>query len=1102
MKLKNILLLTGILVLSFYKSQIGLDGTQPKQIVPFPTSAQSYSLSKVEAIPMDYFRGKANISIPIYTISVDGVSIPISLSYNTGGIKLNEVSSTVGLGWSLSISGTISKNVMGLDDSDVPFFSKNIADYGAYTGDFSINSSNEIRANIESLYNNHYDTQKDIFDYNLPTASGSFLLKDNNETFLIPHDDVIITKKDNKFYIKDTQGAEYWMSSRNLIMPETLGGPTVTHKTLYSLDELKVNNKSVVFSYGKNHTYDERNINQVANFKITPKLSGNYEQLIPLPKYEKTETSTSFSESLISKIVFDDGKVDFLYSDDNNFTFSDGSKYRKDLNSLNGVALRRIIITNKSGVKIKDISFNYGYFETNNLTKTYEDYRLKLISIKDNLQNTDYSFEYNEQYKIPKRNSSNDDYWGYINNIYNGEITNIPSKVFDFNIPSEEFKAIVKRNKESNEQYAVLGSLKSIKYPTGAKKNFYYELPYNTVKQRSEDGTGSISIGTLSTNATEDQFNESIIYPITQAHLQQIQNLGIDASPDKVEITFTNTCKNASNTGNGQTIAETQCTGTAIYGSKFFTHWRPQTFDGGTPGIGQNLELNLIKIGSCKCSIAGKIGYTYPIYTDEMKKYGSLRIRKIEDVDANNVSNVYEYAYGKYNNGIFIPDFKLNQKFNFSSIIKRQIREFTDASQTVQLGYGFERYYRIHNSSQANTSYGSSDLINYPSVTEITDKGKIIREYETSSSSNYFYNKWKGGRLKREIYLNKANDTLKVVNNSYKLNTIKNSLSEFTTNIPSIAAFSTDFTITRGIMTVLDMPVESYNVEYKMYMIESAKVENDTTETTDYLNGKKVTSTTKYTYYDTDINKPINLQNTESTFPSGEKVKTTYSYAHEKNNPLMIAKNMIAIPLETTTTQMIGTTTKTLSRAETIYPISQSEANTKSSGLVLPLSVISYDNLNASPSTEVKYDKYDEKGNILQYTIKEGIPVAIVWGYNQTQPIAKIEGITYAELLAGNLITTIVSKSNDDAADPTKEGLLLNALNDFRKQSAFVGKQVSTFTYDPLIGVTSITPPSGIREVYVYDTANRLKEVKVREKDAAGNFVFKKVKEYNYNYKQ
>lgn len=662
---KIILLLIGTLC----QAQLAV-GEQVKSVVPLPASAESYSLSKVEAIPMDYFRGKANINIPIYTININGISIPISLSYNTGGIKLNEVATTVGLGWSLNIPGTISQNVIGLDDLEVPFFSKNINEYAAYTGNISINSSNEVRAKIESLYNNHYDTQKDIFDYNLPTASGSFLMKDNNQTFLIPDDDVLITRNNNRFYIKDTQGAEYWMSPRNGITPESIGGPTVLHKTLYNLDELKINNKSVLFYYNKSHGYDERNINQVANFKVSTQPIGSWEVLIPLPKYEKTETSTFFTESLISKISFDNGEVNFLYSNDANSAFADGSSYRKDLSNGNGIALRRIVVTNKAGVTVKDVSLNYSYFETDNAYKTYEDYRLKLMGVRDNLQNTDYSFEYNEQYKIPKRSSSNDDYWGYINDIYNGETTNIPSKVFDYNIPSEEFNTIVKRNRESNEEYAVLGSLKSIKYPTGAKKNFYYELPYNTVKEFIGYNQGALPIGVIRTTASEDEFDGTLIFPVTEAHIQQIQDLGIDAELDKIQITFANTCKNASNPGNGQTIGETQCTGTGIYGSRFFTDWRPQTVDWPIT-TNKNLELNLYKIGACKCSLSGSMRYKYPSYTGAMKKYGALRIRKIEDVDANNISNVYEYAYGKYDNGVFVPDFKLNQKYNFSSIIKR-----------------------------------------------------------------------------------------------------------------------------------------------------------------------------------------------------------------------------------------------------------------------------------------------------------------------------------------------------------------------------------------------------------------------------------------------
>jgi hypothetical protein len=96
-----------------------------------------------------------------------------------------------------------------------------------------------------------------------------------------------------------------------------------------------------------------------------------------------------------------------------------------------------------------------------------------------------------------------------------------------------------------------------------------------------------------------------------------------------------------------------------------------------------------------------------------------------------------------------------------------------------------------------------------------------------------------------------------------------------------------------------------------------------------------------------------------------------------------------------------------------------------------------------------------------------------------------------------------VNSSINDAQLSTdaSEQSLISALDVFRNNSALSNYQISTYTYDPLIGVKSITPPSGIREIYVYDTSNRLKEVKQLDKDAAGNPVYKIVKEYKYNYK-
>ncbi|MEJ5052587.1 hypothetical protein WH221_22365 [Chryseobacterium culicis] len=94
-------------------------------------------------------------------------------------------------------------------------------------------------------------------------------------------------------------------------------------------------------------------------------------------------------------------------------------------------------------------------------------------------------------------------------------------------------------------------------------------------------------------------------------------------------------------------------------------------------------------------------------------------------------------------------------------------------------------------------------------------------------------------------------------------------------------------------------------------------------------------------------------------------------------------------------------------------------------------------------------------------------------------------------------MATIVTQSHEDAADPTKEAELLLALDAFQPLG-----MTSKYTYDPLVGITTITPPSGIRELYVYDSANRLKQVQVRERDNAGTYRYKVVKEFRYHYKQ
>jgi YD repeat-containing protein len=115
-----------------------------------------------------------------------------------------------------------------------------------------------------------------------------------------------------------------------------------------------------------------------------------------------------------------------------------------------------------------------------------------------------------------------------------------------------------------------------------------------------------------------------------------------------------------------------------------------------------------------------------------------------------------------------------------------------------------------------------------------------------------------------------------------------------------------------------------------------------------------------------------------------------------------------------------------------------------------------------------------------------------IFGYNDRYPVAKITGVKYSDLVAisATRINAIKTKSNK-IITPTNEQNLINELNGLRTD--FPDAQITTYTYNPVIGVTSTTDPKGDVQYYFYDELGRLKEVK----DKNGN----KLSENEYHYR-
>ncbi|HCN48623.1 MAG TPA: hypothetical protein DIT10_05945 [Chryseobacterium sp.] len=147
------------------------------------------------------------------------------------------------------------------------------------------------------------------------------------------------------------------------------------------------------------------------------------------------------------------------------------------------------------------------------------------------------------------------------------------------------------------------------------------------------------------------------------------------------------------------------------------------------------------------------------------------------------------------------------------------------------------------------------------------------------------------------------------------------------------------------------------------------------------------------------------------------------------------------------------------------------------------------------------FDLYDNKLNPIQTTNKSGIASVTLWGYNQSLPIATIEGATYSQVMqafglnpadSNSYLQLDIVKKSDLDIDEATENAFITELDLFKNKNGLKDFRVSTYTHNPLIGPTSITSDSGIKEFYKYDTANRLEKVV--------DINNKTVKEYQYNY--
>jgi YD repeat-containing protein len=561
--------LTGSAQVSYNKRATGSIGTLPKA---------SDFLNSASLDNVDMSTGTLKVGIPLYEIKVNDITIPISLNYSATGLKVGQEPGPTGMGWELSAGGKIIANVQGKKDpsgnNDLYSASWKDAVFNDYNAFNPYVSGYQYKAFLDGVLNGTADAAWDTYNYILPNGGGTFTR--NGLTF--PYDPSISIPYVGQ--IKTTDGLVYDFSSgetrvtskRYYYDGSVTGVNSVSNQRNTSSDREATDQDlqriiSTKFKDTVNFTYDRfqagvHDLSRRTRYSTSEMLplyrdvrpretdlsgiviDGNdqwYKIMEPIINQNRTDVTV---HTRISKISFPNGEVDFYYEELDLFgrdVLSNIKVFQKVGNTLN--LLKRYV-------------FDY------DSDRTYGHY-LSSLEIYDGKQVSQgsWDFTYNgKQPVVPGVENMAQDRWGFYNGrtanktllenpetvialktrkhypIFNdGQKSNTrmiiytrpdARQLYGDNLPGNQNGAMNFRidfaDRSTSFTSTQMGTLKSVKMPTGGK--FEYAYDFNQFTYMDNAGTtpglqyvpcGGLRITTITKSLGHDTlYNEHGLDPL------------------------------------------------------------------------------------------------------------------------------------------------------------------------------------------------------------------------------------------------------------------------------------------------------------------------------------------------------------------------------------------------------------------------------------------------------------------------------------------------------------------------------------------------------------------------------------------------------------
>lgn len=1060
-------------------------------------------LTKFEDVPINYSHGLPNISYSLVSLpsGYDELNLNLSINYHPNNISYYNSATDVGLGWSLVGLGSISRSVSRLPDelhnynapgTELPHPYNTIYHYGS-------NPNNNLPAYDDVYYYNFFGySGKFIFKFdgsnfeivNLTNNNLQFSFQKTNTNFLII----------DKFIVKDTNGYTYHFEVKNTEkfnkdLYNFLGSPKITPIInpnspikCYTIIGLFEETNGLVIcednpdfiqlmnthAFSFNHmTLSEDYTSEFLLTRVTGKNNSNVFEFNynPIPKVPNPTQliewyiNSNLVINKLSNITSKLGRVDFDYQCD--------LELRRTLNDV--CALKSISLYNLYNQKISEVELVntnpspdeftltnpiYGIYSTVGNVSTSINSNFKIsprrflmeFNIKDinSNQSLKYKFNYKTSNYNPEYNIFKLDYHGFID--YRESICDVNGLDYEG---------------MTNKNTCDIGVLKEVELPTGDKVVYEFESNTYSLSVCGEvldvNNPNSMFTNEFTFNDSSNDFNQS-----------QFENSINETQCDEINEEFY-FLRNSENTSfvsiqnltasitqfQNEAYTNFQVTEAGFYN---FTLSDVITWDC-DPLVNEYTSFPFMKVDGINITnnngnVSDLIFYTTRSYCDsKMRAYlsvGTYQIKTISNrcasatikviketrVTSNNLKR-YIYGGGLRIKRIYTLNASTSQIENER---KFYYENFEDANASSGFLYSKSGVpYGIDFPQTIFTGKFDSKVI-YKNV-RVEHVGKGYKKYSFHTYNTYLssYNLLTDGLLDfYEVYDNQNN----LLKSSKKYYEVKYSTTDFNNelnlfglyiNIPGINSWGTP----------------KYSFIKKEYSLNK-----------DFLHNQEVLNKTVSTFKDSNFQteKSINFDS------NNNKLITENYYLSDlpnvANYNLFIDENLTEKVLKS----KAYFNSDLIKEDEMIY--------TPFNNFILFQKIQSK---KGSQDSNINHQitKYNLIKKPLEVVFDGGKTVSYIFAYHHTLPVAKLENIAYDQI-PSNLIAAI-----QQATDATNynEQNVVNALNALRTSTdANMQKaMITTYVHKPLVGVTKITDPKGDTQTFLYDTFNRLKEV--RDKD-------------------